>query len=128
MRPSTIIQPSDINGDGGEHMTTETAPAQAGKWQTTVYETYLRTDELLALQKPREERLHPDEVTFQVVHQTFELWWKVTVEQLTAAMERLGEERADEAARALRRAVAAPAGGGAAVVRSVVAGAPGPAG
>jgi tryptophan 2,3-dioxygenase len=90
-------------------MATETAPAQAGKRQTTVYETYLRTDELLALQKPREERLHPDEVTFQVVHQTFELWWKVTVEQLAAAIERLGAERADEAARALRRAVAAQA-------------------
>jgi tryptophan 2,3-dioxygenase len=90
-------------------MATEAAPAQAGKRHTTVYETYLRTDELLALQKPREERLHPDEVTFQVVHQTFELWWKVTVEQLAAAMERLGAERADEAARALRRAVAAQA-------------------
>lgn len=90
-------------------MATETAPAQAGKRQTTVYETYLRTDELLALQKPREERLHPDEVTFQVVHQTFELWWKVTVEQLATAIERLGAERADEAAWALRRAVAAQA-------------------
>src|SRR5258708_6412416 len=93
-------------------MATETAPAQAGKRQTTVYETYLRTDELLALQKPREERLHPDEVTFQVVHQTFELWWKVTVEQLAAAIERLGAERADEAARALRRGGTAEAGGG----------------
>lgn len=42
----------------------------------TVYEQYLRTQELLALQKPEDERTHPDELQFQVVHQVFELWWK----------------------------------------------------
>ena len=35
-------------------MATETAETRGGKAPTTVYETYLRTDELLALQKPRE--------------------------------------------------------------------------
>lgn len=74
-----------------------------------VYETYLRTDELLSLQKAADERLHPDELTFQVVHQTFELWWKVTVELLEAAADHLTAERPGEAARALRRAVAAQA-------------------
>lgn len=72
---------------------------------TTVYEQYLRTDELLALQKPEEERLHPDELTFQVVHQTFELWWKVTTQQLSMAADWLMSGRASEAAEALRRAV-----------------------
>ena len=84
-------------------MTAQATP----KRRTTVYETYLRTDELLSLQKPPEERLHPDELTFQVVHQTFELWWKLTVEQLAAARDRLGEDAPGEAARALRRAVSA---------------------
>ncbi len=88
-------------------MAMETAETRRGKASTTVYETYLRTDELLALQKPREARAHPDELTFQVVHQTFELWWKVTVEQLEAATMRLGTGRLEEAARALRRAVSA---------------------
>jgi len=88
-------------------MSVQAGPAPAAKRPTTVYETYLRTDELLALQKPAEERLHPDELTFQVVHQTFELWWKMTVEQLRAAAERLRGGRQDEAARALRRAVSA---------------------
>jgi len=74
-----------------------------------VYETYLRTDELLSLQKVPGERLHPDELTFQVVHQTFELWWKVTVELLEAAADHLAADRPGEAARALRRAVAAQA-------------------
>lgn len=40
------------------------------------YERYLRTDELLSLQKTSEEFLHPDEMTFQVVHQASELLLK----------------------------------------------------
>jgi tryptophan 2,3-dioxygenase len=69
----------------------------------------LRTEELLALQKPEAERLHADELTFQVVHQTFELWWKVTTQQLVAAADHLGNRRPDQAAHALRRAVSAQA-------------------
>ncbi len=88
-------------------MATETAESRRGKTPTTVYETYLRTDELLALQKPRGARAHPDELTFQVVHQTFELWWTITVEQLEAAIADLGAQRLGEAARTLRRAVSA---------------------
>ena len=40
------------------------------------YERYLRTDELLSLQKPAEERVHHDELLFQTVHQSSELWLK----------------------------------------------------
>jgi tryptophan 2,3-dioxygenase len=83
------------------------APPAAQRGKASVYETYLRTDELLALQKPDAERLHADELTFQVVHQTFELWWKLTTQQLTIASERLSQRRPDEAAHALRRAVTA---------------------
>jgi tryptophan 2,3-dioxygenase len=42
----------------------------------SVYERYLRTPELLLLQKPEHELAHHDELQFQVVHQVFELWWK----------------------------------------------------
>ena len=42
----------------------------------SVYELYLRTAELLSLQKPEEELVHHDELQFQIVHQVFELWWK----------------------------------------------------
>ena len=66
-------------------MSIDSLPAPATRPGRTVYETYLRTDELLSLQKPPEQRLHPDELTFQVVHQTFELWWKITVEHLLLA-------------------------------------------
>lgn len=93
-------------------MSAQTPPAHAlrpAKRAGTVYERYLRTDELLALQKPGEERLHPDELTFQVVHQTFELWWKQTVQQMQTAAAVLASNEAPEAARALRRAVEAQA-------------------
>ena len=43
------------------------------------YERYLRTDELLALQKTPEEMQHRDELLFQTVHQSSELWLKLGV-------------------------------------------------
>lgn len=49
------------------------------------YERYLRTDELLSLQKTAEEFLHPDEMTFQVVHQASELLLKGVAWELERA-------------------------------------------
>jgi tryptophan 2,3-dioxygenase len=88
-------------------MTADSFAPRPDRRAPTMYETYLRTDELLSLQKPPEERLHPDELMFQVVHQTFELWWKITVEELRAAATWLRQSRANEASQALRRSVAA---------------------
>src|SRR6195256_4639476 len=68
------------------------------------YERYLRTDELLVLQKGPDEWVHRDELLFQTVHQSSELWLKhawVEVEEAT----RLVEARDVAAAlRLLRRA------------------------
>jgi tryptophan 2,3-dioxygenase len=69
------------------------------------YERYLRTDDLLSLQKPPEERVHHDELLFQTVHQASELWLKLgttEVDEAAASMER-GETA--PAIRLLRRAV-----------------------
>jgi tryptophan 2,3-dioxygenase len=88
-------------------MSIEIPAKAASRRQPTTYERYLRTDELLALQKSPEERLHRDELTFQVVHQTFELWWKLTVELLERATEQLSANQPNEATRTLRRAVSA---------------------
>jgi tryptophan 2,3-dioxygenase len=87
-------------------MTTDT-PARGAQRTRPVYVTYLNVDELLGLQKPPEERLHPDELTFQVVHQTFELWWKATVDYLERAEKLFDADDTMGAARLLRRAVAA---------------------
>jgi tryptophan 2,3-dioxygenase len=89
-------------------MATDT-PARETQRTRPVYVTYLNIDELLELQKPPEERLHPDELTFQVVHQTFELWWKATIDYLDRAAKLFDGDSALEAARLLRRAVAAQA-------------------
>lgn len=90
-------------------MAVDQSARPAKQRKQTVYEEYLRTDDLLALQKGDEERLHPDELTFQVVHQTFELWWKMTVQQLRTATEALRAGQSFDAARAIRRAVSAQA-------------------
>jgi tryptophan 2,3-dioxygenase len=69
------------------------------------YERYLRTDELLALQKPADEQVHRDELLFQTVHQASELWLKLAwteAEEATRLVER-GELMAAE--RLLRRSV-----------------------
>ena len=54
------------------------------------YERYLRTDELLALQKGPDEWVHRDELLFQTVHQSSELWLKhawTEVEEATRLIE-----------------------------------------
>jgi tryptophan 2,3-dioxygenase len=79
-------------------------PVLAGEGASD-YERYLRTDELLALQKRPEEQVHRDELLFQTVHQASELWLKLAwteVEEATRLVER-GELAAAE--RLLPRAV-----------------------
>ena len=44
----------------------ELAPDPSGGPGASDYERYLRTDELLALQKPAAERAHHDELLFQI--------------------------------------------------------------
>jgi tryptophan 2,3-dioxygenase len=68
------------------------------------YERYLRTDELLALQKKPEELLHKDELTFQVVHQASELLMKGSAFELERALEHITEEDFLNAGRLIRRA------------------------
>jgi tryptophan 2,3-dioxygenase len=68
------------------------------------YERYLRTDELLSLQKKPEELLHKDELTFQVIHQASELLMKGAAFELERALEQVTREDFLNAARLVRRA------------------------
>jgi tryptophan 2,3-dioxygenase len=70
----------------------------------TDYERYLRTDELLALQKPPAERANDDELMFQVVHQSSELWLKLASADLERATALVDADAAPAATRLLRRA------------------------
>jgi tryptophan 2,3-dioxygenase len=71
------------------------------------YERYLRTDELLALQKPAAERVHRDELLFTTVHQSSELWLKFAVSELQRATALIEADRLLEACRMVRRVVTA---------------------
>ena len=69
------------------------------------YERYLRTDELLSLQKPAEDRVHRDELLFQTVHQTSELWLKFADSEVVEATRLVDGDDLVEACRLLRRAL-----------------------
>ena len=68
------------------------------------YERYLRTDELLALQKTPDEMAHRDELLFQTVHQSSELWLKLACFEVDTATTHLGAHEIPAALRLLRRA------------------------
>jgi tryptophan 2,3-dioxygenase len=57
----------------------------------TDYEKYIRTDELLALQKPADCLTCHDELQFQVVHQAAELWMKLIEHELRFTCDLLGQ-------------------------------------
>jgi tryptophan 2,3-dioxygenase len=68
------------------------------------YERYLRTNELLALQKNPDDLLHPDEMTFQVTHQASELLLKGSSFEIERARQHLLLGDFGNTARLLRRA------------------------
>jgi tryptophan 2,3-dioxygenase len=80
----------------------EFAPVLPGQGGSD-YERYLRTDELLALQKRPEERSHHDELLFQTVHQSSELWLKLAAEEVETAASCLQRGEIAAALRLLRR-------------------------
>ncbi len=67
------------------------------------YERYLRTDELLALQKTTDEQTHPDELLFQTVHQSSELWLKLATSEVERASAHVRNGEIAAALRLLRR-------------------------
>jgi len=70
----------------------------------TDYERYLRTDELLSLQKSPAEMSHRDELLFQTIHQASELWLKLACIEVEAATSALDRDETWTAVRLLRRA------------------------
>jgi tryptophan 2,3-dioxygenase len=71
----------------------------------TDYATYLLIDDLLRLQRPFTPGAH-DELLFIVVHQAYELWFKLILHELGRARDELLAGRPQAAAPKLRRVVA----------------------
>lgn len=67
------------------------------------YERYIRTDELLALQKAPDEWMHRDELLFQVTHQSSELWLKLALSEIDESLRLLESGRYQPAIRLLHR-------------------------
>ena len=63
------------------------------------YAGYLRLDRLLAAQRPLSDPPHHDEMLFVIQHQVAELWFKLTIHELEAAMAAI---RGDDLARAAK--------------------------
>jgi tryptophan 2,3-dioxygenase len=69
------------------------------------YERYLPTDELVALQKDAGERTHRDELLFQTVHQSSELWLKLAWNEVEEATRLVSDGDVAAANRLLRRSI-----------------------
>jgi tryptophan 2,3-dioxygenase len=67
------------------------------------YERYLNTVELLALQKGPDDWVHRDELLFQTVHQSSELWLKLAWNDVEEATAHIGRDEGAAALRLLRR-------------------------
>lgn len=75
------------------------------------YSDYLRVPQLTSLQHPQSSPPHHDELLFIVIHQTYELWFKLLLHELDAVVANLqaavshpgSRDEVYEAARLLRR-------------------------
>ena len=69
---------------------------------STDYAGYLRIDDLLQLQHPLTEGAH-DELLFVIVHQSYELWFKLILHELAKALTEMRADRPQAALGPLKR-------------------------
>jgi tryptophan 2,3-dioxygenase len=72
---------------------------------TLTYGRYLKVPELLGLQKSLSDPPHHDEPLFIIIHQVYELWFKLILHEIDTAVAHLDGDRVHEARRLLRRVV-----------------------
>jgi tryptophan 2,3-dioxygenase/ribonuclease HI len=78
---------------------------QAGDDSATDYSGYLRIDDLLRLQHPITPGAH-DELLFVIVHQSYELWFKLILHEIAKARTELEGDRPQAALAPLKRIAA----------------------
>ena len=67
------------------------------------YGGYLRLDRLLSAQQPLSDPPHHDEMLFIIQHQTSELWLKLLIHELSAAVEHLRNDRVGQFGKVVAR-------------------------
>jgi tryptophan 2,3-dioxygenase len=71
--------------------------------RAVTYGSYLRVDELLALQQPRSTGPEHDELLFIVIHQVYELWFKELLHELDRVAQLLTADDTPRAQHTLKR-------------------------
>ena len=88
-------------------MSEDTAPggpgAESPAEEFVTYQNYLKVPELLSLQVPLSDPEEHDELLFIVIHQVYELWFRVVLHGLDHATEHLATGNASVARAALKR-------------------------
>ncbi len=69
------------------------------------YNTYLKVSELLSLQHPQSDPQHHDEMLFIIIHQAYELWFKLILHELDFAIRYMGQARVLRARHFVNRVV-----------------------
>jgi tryptophan 2,3-dioxygenase len=69
----------------------------------TTYADYLRLDKVLSAQEPRSRPPHHDELLFIIQHQTSELWMKLVVHELSAALRFVQQDKLEPVFKVLAR-------------------------
>jgi len=67
------------------------------------YGDYLQRDRRLGAQKLQSQPPHHDELLFVIIHQTTELWFKLIIHELTAALEKVEADELSQAFKILAR-------------------------
>lgn len=71
--------------------------------RAVTYNSYLKIDELLALQQPRSDGPEHDELLFIVIHQVYELWFKEILHELDHVRGRLDANESHHVQHTLKR-------------------------
>jgi tryptophan 2,3-dioxygenase len=85
-------------------MTQPTQPHIYGQTDLT-YNEYLKVKELLSLQVQQSDPPHHDEMLFIIIHQAYELWFKLILAELGVAMKNMREQNVLRAHHFMKRVV-----------------------
>lgn len=99
-------EPLPPTNNGGTHVKDYSVQVLPGEGVDD-YARYMRTDTLLSLQRTEDQRVHRDELLFQVVHQSTELWLKLACAEIDQAAVALADDDHDGAIALVDRAVLA---------------------
>lgn len=78
----------------------------SGNHSPLTYNSYLMVNELKQLQVCQSEPAHHDEPLFIIIHQTYELWFKLMLHELELVVELMGQDKVRQATHFMKRVTA----------------------